>query len=171
MSFFNHSVADSSNLSYIKGMKENINLEITFPSDWDYIPAIRRFIAEATLIEGFNQKFSYRTEVIVDELCNNAVKYGPNSTDAVIVLGCELDNDAVKINIKDSGGEDKELNDLKKAIESNENSELKGHGLEIVKMLASDIRIDTDENGDTVVKVVKRRSSDPLDVVLENMDD
>jgi len=148
-------------------MSENIKLEITFPSDWDYIPAVRRFIADATMIEGFNQKFAYRTEVIVDELCNNSVKFGSSSLDSEIILNCDLIEDTVKINIKDSGGQKSEVENLKRAVESKEVDDLKGHGLEIVKMLSSDVKIDTDSNGDTVVKVVKRRSSDILSILTE----
>jgi len=52
--------------------------KVKIPSHVDYIPPIRKFIAEVLQIKGFDSKFSFRSEVIVDEICYNAVMYGPN---------------------------------------------------------------------------------------------
>lgn len=152
-------------------MEQNENtehdLEIVFPSDGDYIPAVRKFVAEAALIQGFSQKFSYRSEIIIDELANNAVKFGPKSKDAVITLGCTFTEDSLRLKVRDRGGSQDEVTNLRKSIDNRDSMNFMGHGLEIVKMLASSVDMQSYDNGETVVRVVKQRSMNYIDTIAE----
>ncbi len=49
---------------------------VDFPGDIDYIPDIRRFFSNLISIRSFSRRFAFRIEVIIDELCNNAIKFG-----------------------------------------------------------------------------------------------
>lgn len=150
-------------------MSEKEPLLVEFPVDADFIPAVRKFIAEASLIEGFTPKFSYRTEIIVDELCNNAVKYGPSTPGAAIKINCGFEPDVLQLTVQDPGGNPKDVQNLRKAIgaEDTDRNHYLGHGLEIVRMLTSGMEVSQTEHGETVIRVVKRRSQNLIDTLTE----
>jgi len=133
-------------------MSEKESLQIEFPVDADFIPAVRKFVAESSLIEGFTPKFSYRTEIIVDELCNNAVKYGPSTQGASIKISCEFKDDAIQLTVQDPGGNAKDVQNLRKVIGANENNTA---------------LVSQTTNGETVIRVVKRRSQNLIDTLTE----
>jgi anti-sigma regulatory factor (Ser/Thr protein kinase) len=137
-------------------------LHIEFPADADYIPAVRKFIADSVVIEGFSQKFSYRTEIIVDELCNNSVKYGPRNQEGRVKIHCQYQDDALQLVVQDSGGQEHDVQRLKLAIDANagQDKATSGHGLEIVRMLSSDMELTQNNSGETIIKVLKRRNYD-----------
>ncbi|NLB63391.1 MAG: ATP-binding protein [Fibrobacter sp.] len=135
-------------------------LYIEFPSDADYIPAVRKFIADGAVIEGFSQKFSYRTEIIVDELCNNAVKYGPRTQEGTVKINCRFEDDALQLVVQDPGGQEQDLQKLRIAIDTVTGADKtsSGHGLEIVRMLSSGMELQQNRSGETIIKVMKKRS-------------
>lgn len=140
-------------------------LVVEFPADGDYIPSVRKFIAESSMIEGFTQKFAYRTEIIIDELCNNAVKFGPSRPDAMVRLQCDFDNDGIQLNVQDAGGAAADVEKLKGAVAASQ-SKFMGRGLEIVKMLSNHMEFTTRPTGETVVRVIKQRSHDQLEPIM-----
>lgn len=142
-------------------------LQIHFPADADFVPAVRKFIAEASLIEGFSQKFSYRTEIIVDELCNNAVKYGPSRSDERIRIQCCFDDETLQLTVQDSGGDPADVRNLKEAIDRPQEQTFLGKGLEIVRMLTSNMELTQTPDGETVVRVTKKRSQNLIDSLAE----
>ncbi len=149
-------------------MSEKEPLHIEFPVDADFIPAVRKFVAEATLIEGFTPKFSYRTEIIVDELCNNAVKFGPSRTESSVKISCEFDKDVLELTVQDPGGNQQDIQNLRKAIGADQGKQhYLGHGLEIVRMLTSGMELTQTPQGETVIRVVKRRSENYMDSLVE----
>lgn len=133
-------------------------VEISFPGEIEYIPAIRKFISEMLLVSHFSPKFAYRSEIIVDEICNNAVTYGCREDDAKIELLCNVFEDGIDFTIKDPGGEQEHIERLKNAlsIEPEQKSE-KGLGLEIVRMLSESLNVIIDEQNLTSVRIVRRR--------------
>jgi len=149
-------------------MSEHEPLLVEFPVDADFIPAVRKLVAEATLIEGFTPKFSYRTEIIVDELCNNAVKYGPCSPQTSIKIRCDFKDDVLELTVQDPGGSAKDLQNLRKVISAEQDRQhFLGHGLEIVRMLTSGMEVSQTTSGETVIRVVKRRSQNIMDTMAE----
>jgi anti-sigma regulatory factor (Ser/Thr protein kinase) len=149
-------------------MDNTPDIEIIFPSDADYITGVRKFLAEATLIEGFSQKFSYRSEIIIDELCNNATKFGPIGKGAKIKLDCHFSEDSIDLNVRDGGGDQRDVTNLKSAISAIQGERrFMGRGLEIVKMLSSSVEMVEDGSGETVVRVIKQRSQNIIDTLTE----
>jgi anti-sigma regulatory factor (Ser/Thr protein kinase) len=148
-------------------MKKDIPyiFKVKIPSDQDYIPPVRKFIAELIQIQYFNPKFSFRSEIIVDEICHNAVLYGSRTLDATIDLTCCIYSDRVEFQINDQGGDQENMEQLKKVIDNKDeqNEKLqqsrpgKGLGLEIVRMLSAEVNLKIDQNNMTSIQVVRRR--------------
>jgi len=151
-------------------MKKDIpyTIKVKIPSDQDYIPPVRKFIAELIQIQHFNPKFSFRSEIIVDEICHNAVLYGSRTLDATIDLTCCIYSDRVEFQINDQGGNPENMEQLKKVIDNKDeqNEKLqqsrpgKGLGLEIVRMLSAEVNLKIDKNNMTSIQVIRRREDD-----------
>lgn len=140
-------------------------LDIKFPGDLEYIPAIRKFIAELLQVSDFTPRFAYRSEIIVDEICNNAVVFGCHTENAEIHLVSTINRDHIEFTIKDQGGSKDHLARLKKAIrsephEKNDSLHEKGLGLEIVRMLSERMDVVIDENNLTSVHVLRKRENE-----------
>jgi anti-sigma regulatory factor (Ser/Thr protein kinase) len=148
-------------------MKKDLpyTFKVKIPSDQDYIPPVRKFIAELIQIQHFNPKFSFRSEIIVDEICHNAVLYGSRTLDATIDLTCCIYSDRVEFQINDQGGNQENMEQLKKVIDNKDeqNEKLqqsrpgKGLGLEIVRMLSAEVNLKIDKNNMTSIQVIRRR--------------
>lgn len=138
------------------------NVKLTFPGNIEYIPAIRKFISEMLLVSHFSPRFAYRSEIIVDEICNNAVTYGCQAEDAKIELLCNVFEDGIDFTIKDPGGDQQNLERLKSALntESQLKSE-KGLGLEIVRMLSESLDVVIDEKNLTSIRIIRKREDIP----------
>ena len=136
-------------------------LAIRFPGDLDYIPSIRKFISEVLQISNFSPKFAYRSEIIVDEISNNAVNYGCKEENAFIDLECTISHDQIEFIIKDQGGSKDNLDKLQTAIKSdlpkNESDE-NGLGIEIVRMLSESVDVNIDEKNLTSIHIVRKRN-------------
>ena len=135
---------------------------IKVPSDLEYIPPLRRFIAEIARVEGFSKKFCFRTEIIVDELTTNGVLHGSQEVHSSITLKAGFEDGAMSLSVQDQGGSRSNLENLKRAVYNPKPStgeRKKGRGLVIVQMFSSEINIDVGEDGRTQVRVVK--SMDP----------
>lgn len=133
-------------------------VEISFPGDIEYIPAVRKFVSEVLQVSQFSPKFAYRSEIIVDEICNNAVTYGCRTDDAKIELVCDIFEDGIEFTIKDPGGDHQHIDKLKNALNATSEQNLdKGLGLEIVRMLSESMNVVIDEQNLTSIKIVRKR--------------
>jgi anti-sigma regulatory factor (Ser/Thr protein kinase) len=152
--------------------EENV-LKIKFPGAIEYIPAVRKFIAEILQVSKFSPKFAYRTEIIVDELCNNAVTHGSLSEDASIDLVCNVLEDKVEFKIKDEGGCQEDIERLRRTVDGdqkhtenlmdNNSMPASGLGLEIVRMLSEEMRLEVDDQSLLSIHVVRKREDLPGD--------
>jgi anti-sigma regulatory factor (Ser/Thr protein kinase) len=143
-------------LPYVIGIK--------LPGDLDVIPAIRKFVSEALQVSGFSAKFAFRTEIIVDAVCNNAITYGSEGdADNEIEVSCKVHEDRVEVVVKDRGGSTENIERLREAVNSSKEGllfadrESGGMGLEIVKLLSETIELDVDENNLTSIRVIRKR--------------
>jgi anti-sigma regulatory factor (Ser/Thr protein kinase) len=142
-----------------------LTFKLKFPSNADYIPPIRKFVSDVLLVQRFNPKFSFRSEVIVDEICYNAVMYGSHSMDATVDLICSVFSDRVEFQINDEGGSREHMERLKKVIEKCDDPDMetehsrsmKGLGLEIVRMLSAKINLRVKKDNVTSIHIVKNR--------------
>lgn len=143
-------------------------IAISLPSDLEVIPSVRKFISEALVVSGFSQKFAFRTEIIVDAVCNNAINYGcENETDGSeddIKVKCVVHDDRVEIVVKDKGGNETNIEKLREAINRSgaESAETAvagniGMGLEIVKLLAETVEMRMTDDNLTSIHVISRR--------------
>ena len=158
---------DSNNFSLCKHIHFPYKVNIRFPGDLEYIPAVRKFIAEVLQVSNFSPKFAYRSEIIVDEICNNAVVYGCQTENAEIVLSNTISEDTIEFNIQDQGGTQDNVKRLKKAVNTatNEKEEnvQEGLGLEIVRMLSERLGVVINEDNLTSVHIVRKREDERED--------
>jgi anti-sigma regulatory factor (Ser/Thr protein kinase) len=139
-------------------------IAVRLPGDLDIIPAVRKFISETLQVSGFSAKFAFRTEIIVDAICNNAIAYGSDGdTDSNVEMKCLVHPDRVEIVVKDRGGQELHIERLKEAVSRSRHQVLPpdydsiGMGLEIVKLLSETIELNVDEDNLTSIHVIRRR--------------
>ncbi|MBN1604865.1 MAG: ATP-binding protein [Chitinispirillaceae bacterium] len=141
------------------------HIKLCFPGNLEYIPAVRKYISELLQISSFSPKFAYRSEIIVDELCNNAVNFGCRAEDARVELECTFFNDRIEFTIKDQGGLKENVDKLRSSLDSpvsGSDSGMMPHqgmGLEIVRMLSEKLDVKIDKENLTSVHVVRKREN------------
>jgi anti-sigma regulatory factor (Ser/Thr protein kinase) len=143
---------------------------LKFPGDLEYIPSVRKFISEVLIASNFDPKFAYRSEIIVDEICNNAVAYGCIRPDANIELHCMIFPDRIEFTVRDEGGKKDDIHKLEVAVKSDpraipvdqleQDTKKTSLGLEIVRMLSKEVSFEVDNNNLTSIKVIKVREDD-----------
>jgi anti-sigma regulatory factor (Ser/Thr protein kinase) len=156
---------ESKNASAAAGGKPALpsGYSVQLPSDLEYIPPLRQFVAEIARVEGFSKKFCFRTEIIVDELVTNGILHGSQDVHSSIIMSAKFEEGSMNLSVQDQGGTRQNLENLKRAVYSPKppsNDRKKGRGLVIVQMLSSEIKIDLGENGQTQVHVVKTKDPD-----------
>src|SRR5690606_23456476 len=77
---------------------------VTLPSDLEYIPPLRQFVAEIARVEGFSKKFCFRTEIIVDELVTNGILHGSQDVHSSISLSAVFEEGSMNLSVQDQGG-------------------------------------------------------------------
>lgn len=138
-------------------------ISVRLPSDLEIIPSIRKFVSEVLQVSGFSAKFAFRSEIIVDAICNNAITHGSAGTDSDVELSCVVYSDRVEVVVKDRGGSSADIEKLKEAVHRNRlglpfsDYESSGMGLGIVKLLSETIDLKVDENNVTSIHVVRKR--------------
>jgi len=139
-------------------------ISVRLPSDLEVIPSIRKFVSEVLQVSGFSAKFAFRSEIIVDAICNNAITHGSaGSADSEVELSCSIFKDRMEVVVKDSGGTSANIEKLKEAVRRSRvglpisDYESGGMGLGIVKLLSETIELKVDENNVTSIHVVRRR--------------
>lgn len=149
---------------------DNYQFNVKFPGSLEYIPAVRKYVSETLLANNFDPKFTYRSEIIVDEICNNAVRFGCVSVEAIVELLCTIHADRIEFLIKDEGGKQDDIKRLSSALKRKtkpvfpqELGKRESLGLEIVRMLSDELCYEVDPNNLTTVRVVKLREEDSQD--------
>ncbi|KMQ50985.1 serine/threonine protein kinase [Chitinispirillum alkaliphilum] len=135
---------------------------VSFPGNHEYIPSIRKYIYDILLVSGFSNKFAFRSEIIVDEVCNNAVRYGCDSPDSEVELTCEVHSDRIEFLVKDGGGNPVHINRLKKSLGNSQQMDeidalSEGLGLNLVRMLSEQVDFDINNDNVTSIHVVRKR--------------
>ena len=136
-------------------------IAVSFPGELDYIPLVRKLFSDMLQVLRFSAKFTFRSEFIIDELCNNAVTYGSHTEPSAVELICEAYRDRVEFTVKDTGGSRENITRLRQAIDAPPLFTITGqsrdNGLELVRMLAEDVTCTIDDNNVTQVHVVRKR--------------
>ena len=136
-------------------------IAVSFPGELDYIPLVRKLFSDILQVLHFSAKFTFRSEFIIDELCNNAVTYGSSTDPSPVELICETYRDRVEFTVKDTGGSRENITRLRQAIDApllfNETGRGSDNGLELVRMLAEDVTCTIDDKNVTQIHVVRKR--------------
>jgi anti-sigma regulatory factor (Ser/Thr protein kinase) len=136
-------------------------ISVSFPGELEYIPLVRKLASDVLAVMNFSPKFTFRSELIVDELCNNAVSYGASVERSSIELVCEVFGDKVEFTVKDPGGSKENVNKLKEAISAalpiSGKAGDSGHGMDLVRMLAENISCTVDGKNVASIHVVRKR--------------
>jgi len=121
-------------------------------------------VSEVLQVSGFSAKFAFRSEIIIDAICNNAITHGSaKSAENEVELSCIIHSDRVEVVVRDSGGSSADVEKLKEAVRRSRqwlplpDYDAGGMGLEIVKLLSETIDISVDENNVTSIHVVRKR--------------
>lgn len=138
--------------------KTDINLKI--PSAAFYIDPVRAFIGNLAKNLGFSRKRVADIQLVIDEICSNAVHHGSIDATAGVKLQIRSDADALEILVRDTGsrytGQKNWLtHERLSEIEANRSpSNESGHGIFIAKSLSDTYEMQINPAGGTDVRVV-----------------
>ena len=140
------------------------DIQLQIPSAAFYIEPVRAFVGNLAQSLGFSRKRVADIQLVLDEICSNAVHHGSVDATVGVKLCIRIDTHALEILVRDTGGRHaREKNWLTHArlseIEMNRspNNE-SGHGIFIAKSLADMHDMQPNEAGGTDVRVVFRLS-------------
>ena len=137
----------------------NADIKLKIPSAVFYIDPVRSFIGTLAKNLGFHRKRVADIQLVIDEICSNAVHHG--SIDATVGIKLEIKSDehSLEILVRDTGPEDKgKKNWLTRErlseIEANRSpSNESGHGIFIAKSLSDTYEMQINAAGGTDVRV------------------
>ena len=138
---------------------ETEHIRVSFPSQLAIVPAIRNFVSKVMVNKGYSDRDSFRIETIVDEICNNAVQYGSPDGHDNVTLRIKVDWGKIELDAENISDKDKKdllrkyLHNLKNDIHVQRDA-IRGRGLALVKMLASELTAEITNKG-TMVHVTK----------------
>ncbi len=89
-------------------MKENTNkntkITITLPTNAYFMSGIRDFTLNMIKnTTNFPEKWAFRFQSVVDELCNNAIEYGSASGSEIRIAFIHKKDDYIEIQVEDTG--------------------------------------------------------------------
>jgi anti-sigma regulatory factor (Ser/Thr protein kinase) len=133
------------------------SVTIDFPGDLEYIPDVRRLLSNLISIKGFSRRFTFRIEIIIDELCSNAVKFGRLKIGEFVTVKADVEDSHVVLHVSHPSVDTESVAKLNRAI-SDSGSEVdgekpfnaEGRGIQIVKILCDKLLVDISK-GTTVV--------------------
>ncbi len=138
--------------------KADIKLKI--PSAAFYIEPIRAFIGNLAQSLGFPRKRVADIQLVLDEICTNAVHHGSANATVGVKLRIGVQANALEILVRDTGSGDAEeenwlTHERLSEIEANRSpSNESGHGIFIAKSLSDTHEMQSNEAGGTDVRVV-----------------
>jgi len=147
-----------------KNKKNGTKITITLPTDAYFISGIRDFTL--SLIKNttnFAEKWAFRMQSIVDELCNNAIEYGSNDEAEIKVTFMYEKENYFELLVEDTGtGKNKtSAESMKKLLQDRKKPEYKflgirGRGLaKIVSEWSDELEFIDNTNGGLTVRVRK----------------
>jgi anti-sigma regulatory factor (Ser/Thr protein kinase) len=150
-------------------MEQNIpasSITVDFPGDLEYIPDVRRLVSNLISLKGFSRRFTFRMEIVIDELCSNAVKFGRMKVGEFVTIKADVQDVDVTLHVSHPGVDTDNISRLMHAIsdggETGGNSAFKdGRGVQIVKILCDRLTVDT-SRGTTVVAHKRWTPNDDL---------
>ena len=136
------------------------DIELKIPSAVFYIEPVRAFIGNLAQSLGFPRKRVADIQLVLDEVCTNAVHHGSANAAVGIKLRIGVDAQTLEILVRDTGsGDAREKNWLTherlSEIEAKRSpSSESGHGIFIAKSLSDTHEMRSNEVGGTDVRMV-----------------
>ena len=136
------------------------DIELNIPSAVFYIEPVRAFIGNLAQSLGFPRKRVADIQLVLDEVCTNAVHHGSVNTAVGIKLRIGVDAHTLEILVRDTGSGDARgknwlTHERLSEIEANRSpSNESGHGIFIAKSLSDTHEMQPNEAGGTDVRVV-----------------
>jgi anti-sigma regulatory factor (Ser/Thr protein kinase) len=85
-------------------MEQPIKITITLPTNAYFVSGIRDFtLALIKNTTKFAEKWAYRMQSVVDELCNNAIEYGSAENAEIKVVLIHKQDEYIEILVEDTG--------------------------------------------------------------------
>ncbi len=138
----------------------NADIKLKIPSAVFYIDPVRAFIGNLAKNLGFSRKRVADIQLVIDEICSNAVHHGSIDTTVGVKLQIRSDAHALEILVRDTGSRHKGpknwlTHERLSEIEANRSpSNEGGHGIFIAKSLSDTYEMKINAAGGTDVRVV-----------------
>ncbi|MFA6991988.1 MAG: ATP-binding protein [Candidatus Gracilibacteria bacterium] len=139
-------------------------ISITFPSTAYFVSGIRDFTLNLVKnLTEFPEKWAYRFQSVIDELCNNAIEYGSAAGSDVRVTFTDVKGDYLEIAVEDTGTGKNPMKaaEIQKLFEERRATGymftgIRGRGLaKIVGEWTDEIRFEDRKEGGTIITVKK----------------
>ncbi len=151
-----------SNERYFEDMAPT-DIHLQIPSDAFYIEPVRVFVGNLAKSLGFSRKRVADIELVLDEICSNAVHHGSVNRTVGITLCIQIHTHALTFLIRDTGGrsEDRCEGERHTWLTEERLSEIersrsprneRGHGIFIIKSLADTHDMEPNAVGGTDVR-------------------
>jgi len=141
-----------------------IKITIILPTNAYFISGIRDFTLN--LIKNttsFEEKWAFRFQSVVDELCNNAIEYGSDPEENITINFIHKKEEYIEIQVEDTGTGNNRINatELQKIIDEKKEpgykfTGIRGRGLvKIVSEWTDELKIEDNEKGGLKISVRK----------------
>jgi anti-sigma regulatory factor (Ser/Thr protein kinase) len=137
---------------------------ICMPTQAYFLSGIRDFTLNLIKnMTDFNEKWAYRFQSIVDELCNNAIEHGSKEGETIKITFENLTQNYLQISVEDTGTGKSQMDaeEIKKLVEERRKQTgistlIRGRGLpKIIAEWADELEFQNTEKGGILVRVRK----------------
>jgi len=159
-------IGDAINYFYWDSCKERNVLRVKMPSDIGLVPSVRTCINDFVSLCGIERKAAFQIEMIIDELCNNAIEHGTQDERKSIEVLFSINEEQIEINIYNGysprAAKEKTGHEIGKNMEkwaelpNRTENDFRGRGLGLVKTFSDSYEINSSGDG-TWVHVIKKR--------------
>jgi len=132
-------------------------LSFSFPANVDNVTLVREYVSALLIAENYSEAFAYRSELILDELWRNAIKYGSLAANARIEVVLYFYEDRLELSVVNDGGSVESLHTLQQKIAATTGDGEDTLGLNIIRVLADSIEAQQLEDGRIAVSVVRKK--------------
>ncbi len=142
-----------------------LKITIILPTNAYFMAGIRDFTMTITQnMTGFSQQWAYRFQSVVDELTNNAIEFGSEAGQNIVITFVSVKNKYIEVFVEDTGTGPKKMTaaDMMQYLENHKNvdpttiTSIRGRGLsQIVASWADKVEFTDNDNGGITAHVVK----------------
>ena len=159
-------VGDAINYFYWDCCKIREALSMKMPSDISLVPSVRTCITDFITLCNADRKTIFQVELIIDELCNNAIEHGTQDPSRTIEVQCSVNDEQIEISVYNGyssrTAKEKTGHEIGKSMEkwadspNKTENDFRGRGLGIVKKYSDGFEINSSNDG-TWVYVIKKK--------------